>query len=672
MGKKDDSKNINEESKTEVQPETKQEEVIKEPIKTDEKNITEEKSKNSGLILKIVISFIILLVIIIGGKLIFSKFKDDDSITGVRKLLKTKYADITCINLDCDGFIAIDGDKLSKYKVILYNVDGKKVANYKVNYDSANKTTEVPIEIGDNYYLSTTVSVDKLKISKYSIRNKRGKVVYETENKLEILNDNFILMTEDKTSDDKYTLLNKKGKVVYKDLDDVDSYINGDYITISANDTYSILNSKGDKILDGYKISKIVTDEDDEPVFAIIRNAKEDIYNYYNLNKNKVIGDSFDSYTQNDDDLEFTITKKENDKRVKYTLFKDGKQEKIGVDNEDLEKDIKEKINNEVYTLYDDGISGEDQKYIFVDNKKDKSFGILNIENNKYTQIYSYKQDRKYFYSTISEIDSEDNSYFKITCSSYNCDSKRAIIYNLDENKELYKTEGELDISSYTQYDDGYKVIKFASFGNDKYSGKYVVFDKDNKELSVSKNSILIVDKELVAGRESKYSISLYSVKKNKILNKEVVSAMNVADEVLYKYNDDNNTIILNSKGEEIINVKKDDYLELSGESYIYIKNNIINIYNIEKDKTYKYKSKENEKLNSSSGYIIKPFRNAIFLNNSSDKYVKILNFKGNQIKKIKNVEISSVEINKNAKKAFIIVRKTSEKGNTYGLYVAE
>ena len=91
-----------------------------------------------------------------------------------------------------------------------------------------------------------------------------------------------------------------------------------------------------------------------------------------------------------------------------------------------------------------------------------------------------------------------------------------------------------------------------------------------------------------------------------------------------------------------------------------------------EKDILNKYKLKDNEKLNAASGSVISPYRNAIFVNNSSDKYIKVINFKGNQIKKIKNLEISSVELNKDNDKAFIIVKKNTNEGSLYGLYVAE
>ena len=90
---------------------------------------------------------------------------------------------------------------------MLYNADGKKVANYKVNYDSAKKTTEMPKEILGKYYISMTMNVSNLSIEKYSIKNKNGKIIYETKNKLEVLNDAFIKMTDKNAKSAKYELL---------------------------------------------------------------------------------------------------------------------------------------------------------------------------------------------------------------------------------------------------------------------------------------------------------------------------------------------------------------------------------------------------------------------------------------------------------------------------------
>ena len=167
-------------------------------------------SKENGILRKIIIIAITILILIIGGKSIYNAINKDDSISGVKKLLNAKYTSVNCIDSSCNGFIVVDGDKLSKYKVYLYNSDGKKIANYKVNYNKDDKTTEVPVSIGSDYYISTTVNATNLKVSKYSIKNKRGKAVFETSNPLSIINDNLIAMKEKNS----YSILNKKGKTM--------------------------------------------------------------------------------------------------------------------------------------------------------------------------------------------------------------------------------------------------------------------------------------------------------------------------------------------------------------------------------------------------------------------------------------------------------------------------
>ena len=668
MAKKEDSKNIKEESKKEVQPEVAE----KETKAVDE--VKDTKEKNNGLIIKIVVAAVVLVLLLIGGKFLFDNFKNDDSVSGVRRVLKAKYADISCMDSGCNGFIVIDGDKHSKYKVMLYNVDGEKVANYKVTYDSEDTTSEVPTQIWGKQYISTTVNISKFDVLKYSIRNKRGKVVFETKNKLRVLNDKFVLMTDKEADKNKYSLLDKKGKSVYSGISDVETYLDGEYIVIEMNDTYAILNSKGEKILDGYKIAKIVEDEDDEPLFAIIKNDKDSVYNYYDLDKQQIVGDSFVNYDLLDKEkMTYEIVKKENDKRVNYILYKNGKQEKNEEDLDATIDTIKESLNKDEYTLYNNSVYENDQKEVLVDNKKDKSFGVLNIKDKKYTKVYDYKKDRNYVSSTVSKLDSENGSYLKISCSKYNCEEAQSIVYNLEDKKVMYSSKGTLSISSYVGYEDGYKVVKFNGLSSDEYDDKSVVFDKDNKELYKSDDNVIIVDKEVEFGKKSSYSLMLYSVKKDKALNSEKVSSTTVAEKTLYKYTDDNdNTVILNDKGEEILKAKDDNYLKQSGDSYIYLDDNLITIYNVDKDKTYEYKLKENEKMNDGSGTMITPYRNSMFINNSTDKYIKVINFKGKTLKKIKKVEITDVEINISEKKAFIIVKKNSKKGDQYGLYVAE
>lgn len=672
---------VNETTSEKTEKENESNETLKSSDEVKEKNeevVTEEKTKisekfsfitkNSSL-KKILIIVLAVIILLIGVRAAFNKFAKNDNISGVKKVLSAKYTSVSCINSSCDGFIVIDGDKLSKYKVYLYNSDGKKIANYKVNYNKDDKTTEVPVSIGSDYYISTTVNATNLKVSKYSIKNKRGKAVFETSNQLSIINDNLIAMKEKNS----YSILNKKGKTIYNNISDIDEYLDGKYIAVKINDIYSILDSKGEKVLTNYSISKVVTDEDDKELYAIVKNTVDDVYNYYSFAKGEIIGDSFISYRTGESDYEFIITKKENDNNVKYTLTKDGKQTKAK-DTNQIAKKIKEQIDTNKYTLYSDSVYDENQKNVLVTNTEEKSVGVLNIKSKEYKAIYAYKQNKSYYYSTVSDIDSndKDNAILKISCSESYCDTKQTVIYDMKNNKSLYKSEG-INVSDYKEYDGGYKVIDFSSDKSNKYGSKNVVFDKNNKELEVSENDITIIDKKLIVGKESSYSMSLYSVKNNKMISDKKVKRVEINDKVVYKYTDSSdNTIILDSNGKEVIKVSDSDYITLNKDHYVYVKDNVLYTYNITKEKTYKYKLKDNEKLNDASGSVISPYRNAIFVNNSSDKYIKIINFKGNQIKKIKNLEISSVELNKDNDKAFIIVKKNTNEGSLYGLYVAE
>lgn len=652
----------------------KSEEKKEESSNIEAKNLKEKLSllKDNATVKKLIIIIFALLVLIIGIRFIYNKFVKNDDISGVKKVLSAKYTELSCINSNCDGFIAVDGDKLSKYKVYLYNSKGSKVATYKVNYNRDEKTTELPIEIGDDYYISTTVKTPGISILKYSIKNKRGKSIFETENKLSIINENLISMKEKNENKTIYNILNKKGKTIYSNIQDMEIYLKGKYISVKLNDTYYILNSKGEKILTNYEISRIVTDNEDKELYAIIKNTVDKVYNYYSFDKDEIVGDSFTNYTDSSKDYDFLITKKENGKVIKYKLFQDGKQEKIK--NIDLAvSNIKSKIDTKMYSLYSYSVYDENQKNVLVGNNSEKSIGILNIDSKEYKALYNYKSNKTY-YSTVTSLnsDNEDNKILKISCSLSSCDKKKSIIYDIKNNKEIYKIE-DINISDYKQYEDGYKVIKFETDKNNKYGSKNVVFDKNNKELEVSNNDITIMDKKIVYGKETSYYTSLYSVKKNKLLSNEKTKKIEINDNVVYKYTDNNyNTIILNKNGDEVIKVSENDYITLNKDHYIYIKNNLLYIYNIEKDKTYKYKLKDNEKLNDASGNVIDPYKNAIFINNSSDKYVKIINFKGNQIDKIKNLEISSVEVKDSNDKAFIIVKKNTKEGSLYGLYVAE
>jgi hypothetical protein len=319
----------------------------------------------------------------------------------------------------------------------------------------------------------------------------------------------------------------------------------------------------------------------------------------------------------------------------------------------------------------------KDQKNVLVDNKAQKALGILNIETNKFSPLYSYKSDKTYFYSTVSKLndDDDDNLYLKITCSEIYCDTAKTIIYDAGHTKEIYRNEdANLVVSDYISYESGYFVVKYSSSSkNEKYKNKYVLYNKNNKELYTSSNRIVLIDKKLEFGNEVTSSLTLYSTADNKALNEDnAASIIKVSDTKLYKYTDKNdNVVICNEQGKTVITSTSDN-LKYSGSNIIYLENEKIYIYDASKNKTRKYKLKNNEKTNDAAGDVIAPYKGSVFINNSTDKYIKILDSKANVLKKINGVEISSVESNPKTGNVYIITKGSNKTGNLYGLYIAK
>lgn len=639
---------------------------------TKTSNIT--KKKSNRLISFFIIGIALLILIIFG----ITKFvSDNQNIKSVKRVLKSKYFYVDCIDSYCNGFVAKKGDKLKKVTVELINAEGKNVASYKETYNSSDKNIKIPYQLTDEYFIMKIINSENSKTEKYSIMSKKGKELYTTSNELKVLTEKFLSMKDQKTG--KYSILDTKGKELYNNISDINTYVNGKYISFKIDDDYTILNEDGDKILDNYKISKIVKKDSDENkvLYFIVKDIKSNVYYYYDINKSEVVGDGFISYINGEKKEELIITKKVNDKNEKYLLSKDGKQTEIKEDNTQIVSDIKEKVDTDLYYLYSASITKKGQKNILVDNKNDKSFGILNLETNKYTEIYKYNKERTSFYSTVDKLNaSSSDLYLRVSCTKNNCDSPKIIIYDFEHMSEIYRLEdSNLIVSDYIQYEDGYKVVKYSSSSsNSDYKGKYVLYDKNNKELLKSSNRIILIDKKLSFGNEYTYSLTLYSVNQKKALNKDnnEASIITISDEKLYKYTDDDgNTVICNIDGKKVISAKS-DYLKYSNTSIVYLEDEKVVMYDVKKSKTRTYKLKKNEKLNDASGDIIAPYKGAVFINNSTDKYIKVIDSKGKVLKKIKNAEISTVETTLKNDNVFIVVKENGKTGNLYGLYVAK
>ena len=662
----------NTESSETVNVETKTVTTVEEVKSEATENKQENKDLFLGLIdktklIKILCAIAVVLLIALIIKIFV--FKPGTSKNGVSKLLDTKYDSISCIDYDCNGFMAIEGDKLTKYKVVLFNVDGEKVADYKEVYNANLKETEVPYAIGKDFYLTSITSLSKISASGYNMKNKKGKVIYSSEKSIELLNNYLVITTDKETS--KKIIVDKKGKVLYSNISDYESYFNGKIIEIEIDNTYALLNELGEKFLSDYSISKIVKDEDEKNLYAVVKNEKDKVYNYFDLLKAKIVGDSFSSYSAGDEVGTLVITKKENEKSVKYLLTKDGKQTKLETEetttsSDDFYKDFKDKVDTDTYSIFSGSLYSKDQENIIVNNKVEKSMGVYNVNTKEYKELYKYAQDKSYFYSSVYNVKNSDENglVLRFICTT-SCDQNESLVYDVKNNKELYRYEGENHITSYAEYENGYKVI-----GLSNSTDKYTVLDKDNKNLYSSKKVVLILDSELVLGDKPSYSAILYSSKDNKVINENTVSIIDDYKNMLYKYSDETNTYILDKDGKEIIKVNKNDYLKNIDNYYIYIANNKINIYDIDKNKTNSYTMKDSEKMNDASGSMISPYKQTLVINNSTEKYVKVINFNGKVLKKIDNVELSKFKTNDEAEKAFLIVKKTKNNKDLYGLYV--
>ncbi len=643
-------------------------------VKKDDKEVKIKKKKVISV--KAIIGFIVAAIIILAVFLIVKSLKSD-YIKHVKKVLPTKYYSVECLDNNCDQIAAYKGKRTGKTKVSLLTSDGKVAAKYNDKYDSKAKTRREPLSVTKNYVLFKNVRVKDGKTTSYSIANKRGKELFKTEKTLKVLN-NYLVVLDDKDKGiNGYSIIDEKGKELFKKVNDYNKYVEKTIVSINADGVKQIIDEKGNVLLTDYFVVREINDDEGKALYLLVEDSKNNAYNYFSIKDKKIVGDSFQNYTKNKDGS-LTISKKENNSVVQYTLFANGKQKKIGdgKTQSEIADELRKKIDSNKYNLYLTSIYDKDQKFIFADDIKGKAFGIYNIKSNKFSKLFDYKKDSSNAYSSISKLSSEkDLKYYQVSCSSYSCDMNEFYVYDLENAKELYKTsDDKLKIQYYTQYGKDYKVIKYSySTTDNDYKGKYVLFGKDNKEIVKSTNNIVVVGEELLLGYDSSSSLILFSAKERKVLNDEKSLATKIVmdDHKLYKYKNDKNTIVVNEKGKEVLKIDANDELIYSDKLIVYINNNKAYILDASKGKIKKYKLRNNEKMNDAAGDIISPYRGALFVNNSTSKYIKVVNRNGKVIKKIKGVEIESVKRNSD-KNVVIITKDNTKKTITYGLYIAK
>lgn len=607
------------------------------------------------------IIYVVVSIFVIVAIVFLVKYFSSKNIKMVRNILKPVYSDITCIDDNCSSIKAIKENKKGDKKVELYNDKVKKVGSYVVKDRKEDKKQIVSIK--DDYFI---VSEDK----EYYIFNKSFKELYKTNNALISLNQKYIL-----EKGEKYTLLNYKGEKLFENISEYNLYNNQKIIEIVTENKYVIYDEIKNKILDGYKIDKEVIDSENNTLYLIVKNVKTGVYQYYDCNNYKMVGDSFENYTVTTDN-ELIVSKRENGTKVDYKINTKGEQTKLDKSFSKVEEinNISKKISDDEYYLYSISVYESSQNIVLVDNKKSKEFGFYNLKNKKFDKIYSYNKKEDNIYSSVTKLNADnDNNYLEVSCSSKLCGKNLLYVINIKDKKtEFYNENEKVVLQNYTQYENGYKMIKYSNKSEDeKYKGKYVLYNNKNEEVSISENEILVLGQKAVFGPVKNETVTLYSIKNKKSLNNTGANIIKIKNKEYYKYQDEkNNTILLDSNGKEMLKVKMSQNLKNSDDSLIYIDNKKVKMYS-DDFKVKNYSLEKNEKLINNNTNDILPYKGAIFINNTKEKYIKIVNFDGMKIRKIKNSTVESIYQNKE-KNVYIIAKKKDKNGTNFGLYLAK
>ncbi len=607
------------------------------------------------------IIYVIVSIFVIVAIVFLVKYFSSKNIKMVRNILKPVYSDITCIDDNCSSIKATKENKKGDKTVELYNDKIKKVGSYIVKDGKEDKKQIISIK--DDYFIVN-------ENDKYYIFNKSFKELYKTNNALISLNQKYIL-----EKGEKFTLLNNKGEKIFENISEYNLYNNQKIIEIVTENKYVIYDEVKNKILDGYKIDKEVTDSESNTLYLVIKNVKTGVYQYYDCNNYKMIGDSFENYTvTNDNGL--IVSKRENGAKVDYKINIKGEQTKLDKSFSKVEKinNISKKISDDEYYLYSISVYESSQNIVLVDNKKSKEFGFYNLKNKKFNKIYSYNTKEDNIYSSVTKLNSDnDNNYLEVSCSSKLCGKNLLYVINIKDKKtEFYNENEKVVLQNYTQYENGYKMIKYSNKSEDeKYKGKYVLYNNKNEEVSISENEILILGQKVVFGPVKNETVTLYSIKNKKSLNNTGANIIKIKNKEYYKYQDEkNNTILLDSNGKEMLKVKMSQNLKNSDDSLIYIDNKKVKMFS-DDFKAKNYSLEKNEELINNNTNDILPYKAAIFINNTKEKYIKIVNFDGMKIRKIKNSTVESIYQNKE-KNVYIIAKKEDKNATNFGLYLAK
>lgn len=627
------------------------------------------------IILAIVAIIAIILIVVLGGKdKKLGKIEKTQSVSKVSELIANNYQAIDCVD-DCEYLYAYKGEDKLTGKFDFYNETGKKVGEFDLSKVDPKLAVTFDIEdIADSYFIASYLVAGELDY-KYVVYDMKGKVLLEASDAEKLTNKYF-------TADDgdKECLFDNSGKIIYEDIENINVY-KDKYITFRINKVDKIIDENAKEILSGYTIAKVVLNENDEVDYLIIRNTEESVYNYYNVKENSKKGDSFTSYTTDKDKV--IITKKVDSKNKKFVLNSNGEQAEYVDIKEDVDTDayydaMKEKVDTEKYGIFKSVLNSEDQKYILVDIASENKYGVLDVAKGEFKELGKYKENsnRRLNLKKISgndDIEGNNDIIYSIECTTYNCDDNVMHIYNFSKNELLVERNAKekSPIYSYKSYDNGYYVIR-TSTSKFEDSNKYFLYDNKGEELFKSDNDIKIIDSKLTYYMGTPINtgkINLYSLKEKKVINLEDDELISVTgqkfgdndDNKLYQFVSDAATYLITDDGDV---VKLDGTYKSHDDVGIYLANDKkISYYNVFTKELSSYELGKNESTNGSTGKELIPYRNAIFVNNSSDNTFKVIGVDGKVLIEKKDLQIHSVSKRKNGGILITVIDKDDNKG---------
>ena len=192
-------------------------------------------------------------------------------------------------------------------------------------------------------------------------------------------------------------------------IDSAKTFNNDKIVLINVNNTSIILDNMGERILEDYTVSKEIKNNDGDTLYLVIKDVKNNLFYYFDIDKKEIIGDNFQNYSEKDDKGNLIITKVKNNALNKFILDKNGNQKKYTEKNtQKYANDIKMLIDSSKYYVYDNSVYKENQNNVFV-NKKDNtiisSIGKVKDEvQNIDTKIVMDSQ-RKEYISNSEKID---------------------------------------------------------------------------------------------------------------------------------------------------------------------------------------------------------------------------------------------------------------------------